>query len=74
MIQTNPCLVIPRRFCNVFEVSFKSLSMRSNCLLVLLVSKAGGGLAEGLGWNKWAERGLLLSFPLPMDELFTAVR
>ena len=55
-------------------VSFKSLSMRSNCLLVLLVSKAAGGLTEGLGWNKWAERGLLLSFPLPMEELFTAVR
>lgn len=55
-------------------VSFKSLSMRSNCLLVLLVSKAGGGLAEDLGWDKWAERGLLLSFPLPMEELFTAAR
>ena len=42
--------------------------MRSSCRLVLLVSKAGGGLLQGLGCDKLAAT----PEPLPVKELLTA--
>ena len=75
-IYTNPCLEIPSRSWSAFVVNFKSLSMRSNCLLVLLVSKVGGGLLHAIGWVTWADIGLPLLFTTmlpPVLELFAAV-
>lgn len=73
-LYTKPCLEIPNRSWSTFVVRFKSLSIRSNCLFVLLVSKAGGGLFQGLGCDKWADKGLLLpaATEAPVEELFTA--
>ena len=72
-LHTSPCLDIPSRSCKAFVVSFKSLSIKSNLRLVLLVSKAGGGRPD-VGLIKYADTGRFLSaelrsFPV---ELFTA--
>ena len=72
---TKPCLEIPSRSWSAFVVSFKSLSITSSCRLVLLVSKAGGGLLLAMGCVTWADKGLLLLLrpALPkVVELFTA--